>query len=98
MDLSFYKYTPQNILAQVDGLTRDKLTYFVPAGYVSPERVTRGTLRYAVHSERDLWILRRAWPYIHEQDMRTRAAFERAEKDYTQLELEFEAKKSSVNA
>lgn len=69
------------ILERVDGLTHDKLTYFVRAGYIKPKKIKRGTLNYNNFSERDSELIRRAWEYIKTYDMRTRSAFMRAEAD-----------------
>lgn len=67
------------ILAKVDGLTHDKLTYFVRAGYLQPKKVRRGSLDYNDFSDRDLQLVTRAWGYIQEFDMKTKSAFQRAE-------------------
>ena len=67
------------ILEKVDGLTHDKLTYFVRAGYLQPKKVKRGTLDYNEFSEKDLKLIARAWDYIQEYDMKTKSAFNRAE-------------------
>lgn len=69
------------IIEKIDGLSRDRLTYFVRAGYVSPKKVKRGSLYFNQFSERDLSLISRAWDYIYKHDMRTRAAFERAERE-----------------
>ena len=69
------------ILEQVDGLTHDKLIYFVRAGYINPNKIKRGSLYYNDFSGRDLSLIRRAWDYIKTYDMKTRAALERAEAD-----------------
>ena len=83
-----------DIIEQVEGLTHDKLTYFVRAGYVNPQKIKRGTLNYNDFSQRDLEIIKRAWGYISTYDMKTRSAFERASKDYKndQMPLPFESK------
>ena len=75
------------ILEQVDGLTHDKLTYFVRAGYLSPKKIKRGTLNYNEFSERDLQLVTRAWDYIKAYDMRTRSAFERSETELADPQL-----------
>ena len=67
------------ILEQVDGLTHDKLTYFVRAGYLHPKKIQRGTLNYNDFSERDLQLVIRAWDFIQTYDMKTKSAFMRAE-------------------
>ena len=74
------------ILDKVKGLTRDKLAYFVNAGYVKPKKVKRGTLYYNQFSEKDFLIIKCAWKYI-KKHMRVRSAFERAVKEYEQGKL-----------
>jgi hypothetical protein len=69
------------ILHQVHGLTRDKLTYFVRAGYLTPNKVERGSLDYNEFSDDDLFLVKRAWEYITTYDMKTKAAFKRAENE-----------------
>jgi DNA-binding transcriptional MerR regulator len=79
------------IMQQVEGLTLDKLTYFVRAGYVKPEKIKRGSLYYNDFSQRHLEIIKRAWKHISTFDMKTRSAFERAKKEIkdTQIRLPF---------
>jgi len=79
--------TAGDIIEKVDGLTRDKLTYFVRAGYIKPKKVKRGTLYYNQFSQKDLFLVGHAWKYISQNDMRTRAAFERAEREYADPQL-----------
>ncbi|MFQ5906943.1 MAG: hypothetical protein ACE5JA_10295 [bacterium] len=73
----------------VSGLTRDKLSYFVRAGYVSPTKVKRGTLDQNLFSERDVFLIKRAWEYMSRYETRPKAAFERAALDYPQMGLNF---------
>ena len=76
------------IIAQVNnGLTHDRLTYFVRVGYVKPKKVKRGTLYYNEFSQRDFEIIRRAWEYISKFDVRVRAAFERARRENSDPQL-----------
>lgn len=77
------------IIGQVNGLTHDRLTYFVRAGYVKPRKFKRGTLYYNEFTKRDFEIIKRAWEFIITYDMKTRSAFERAkrEQDNTQAKL-----------
>ncbi len=75
------------IIEQVEGLTHDKLTYFVRAGYVKPEKIKRGSLNYNEFSRKDLEIIKGAWEYITTYDMKTRSAFERATRDYENPQL-----------
>ncbi len=67
------------ILDHVDGLTHDKLTYFVRAGYLRPKKIQRGSLNYNDFTERDLQLVLCAWDYIQTYDMKTKSAFKRAE-------------------
>lgn len=43
------------ILQQVDGLTHDKLTYLLRAGYIKPKKIKRGSLYYNNFSEGDFF-------------------------------------------
>jgi hypothetical protein len=84
--------TPREVLREVgNGLTRDKLTYFVRAGYIKPRKVKRKTLWYSLFTEKDKLIIKTAWDYIAEYDMRVNAAFKRAEHEYNQFKLDFQA-------
>lgn len=82
------------ILAQVERLTHDKLTYFVRVGYIKPKKVKHGTLYYNEFSQQDLEIIKRAWEYITISDMRVRAAFEKARKEVEDLQLRLPLKAS----
>jgi len=82
------------ILAQVERLTHDKLTYFVRVGYIMPKKVKHGTLYYNEFSQQDLEIIKRAWEYITISDMRVRAAFEKARKEVEDLQLRLPLKAS----
>jgi len=79
--------TAGDILERVEGLSRDKLTYFVRADYVKPHKVKKRSLYYNEFSEKDFFLIKRAWEYITKYDMRTRAAFERAEREYADPQL-----------
>ena len=81
--------TAGEILEQVDGLTHDKLTYFVRAGYLNPKKIKRGSLNYNDFSDNDLFLVKCAWNYIKTYDMRTKSAFERAEADYADPQVSF---------
>ena len=67
------------ILEKVGGLTHDKLTYFVRAGYLRPKKIKRGTLNYNNFSKKDFELVTRAWDYIKTYDMKTKSAFQRAQ-------------------
>jgi DNA-binding transcriptional MerR regulator len=82
-------YTPGEVIKRVGkGLTRDKLAYFVREGYLQPQTERRGEQTYKFYRESDLWILNRAMTYIEKYQTRPRAAFEKARKEYEQVELE----------
>ncbi len=82
-------YTPGEVIKRVGkGLTRDKLAYFVREGYLQPQTEQRGEQTYKFYRESDLWILNRAMTYIEKYQTRPRAAFEKARKEYEQVELE----------
>jgi hypothetical protein len=69
------------ILKRVKGLTYDKLTYFVRAGYVTPKKIKKESLYYNDFSEEDIQLIKRAWRLISHHNMRTRAAFKMAGKE-----------------
>lgn len=69
-----------DILKNINGLTHDKLTYFVRCGYVNPVKIRRGSLDYNQFSDDDLELIRGAWHFIRKYDMKTKSAFERARK------------------
>lgn len=81
--------TAGNVLKLVNGLTRDKLSYFVRAGYVTPKKIKRGSLDQNLFSERDVFLIKRAWEYISRYETRPKAAFEKAALDYPQMGLDF---------
>jgi len=68
------------VLKRVDGLTYDKLSYFVRAGYVRPKKIKKRSLYYNDFSEEDLELIRPAWEFISGHGLRTKAAFERVRK------------------
>ena len=77
------------VLQQVDGLTQDKLTYFVRAGYLQPKKIKRGSLNYNDFSDMDLQLVTVAWDYIKAFGTKTSIAFEkaRAEVEDPQIKL-----------
>jgi len=81
--------TAGDVLKLVSGLTRDKLSYFVRAGYVSPKKVKRGSLDQNLFSERDVFLIKRAWEYMSRYETHPKAAFERAALDYPQMGFNF---------
>lgn len=77
------------MLEKVDGLTHDKLTYFVRAGYLKPKKIKRGSLHYNEFSDKDLQLVKVAWDYIKAYGTKTSIAFEKAkaETDDPQMKL-----------
>jgi hypothetical protein len=75
------------VIQEVGGLTHDRLTYFVRAGYVRPRKTKRGSLYYNNFSRKDVEIIKTAWHYISTFDMKTRSAFERAKREYEEPQL-----------
>ncbi|MBN2514448.1 MAG: hypothetical protein JXC33_00275 [Deltaproteobacteria bacterium] len=73
--------TAGEIIENIEGLSRDRLTYSVRAGCVNPKKIKRRSLYFNEFSERDLSLIGRAWEYIYKHDMRTGAAFKRAERE-----------------
>jgi hypothetical protein len=70
------------VLKRVEGLTYDRLTYFVRAGYVRPRRIKTQSLYYNDFSPEDVELIKRAWDLISKHDLRIKAAFQKArEKD-----------------
>jgi len=53
--------TAGEIIQEVAGLTHDKLTYFVRAGYLKPKKFKRGSLNYNNFSDTDLFLVKIAW-------------------------------------
>jgi hypothetical protein len=77
------------IIEKVKGLTHDKLTYFVRAGYINPQKIKKGSLFYNEFSEKDFFLVSHAWNYIQTYDMKTRAAFERAQAEFVNPQMSF---------
>ncbi len=73
--------TSGEILNEVEGLTHDKLTYFVRADYLKPNKIKRGSLNYNDFSETDLFLLKRAWELIRTFGTKTSFAFEKANEE-----------------
>ena len=66
------------VLKRVEGLTYDRLKYFVRAGYVMPKKIRKKSLYYNDFSEADVELIKRACELASRYDVRTKAAFERA--------------------
>lgn len=75
------------ILQEIDGLTQDKLTYFVRAGYINPKKIRRGSLNYNVFSDNDLSLVKRAWDYIKKYGTKTSIAFEKARNELSDPQM-----------
>ena len=70
------------VLKKVEGLTYDRLTYFVRAGYVRPRKIRSQSLYFNDFSAEDVELIKRAWELISKHDLRINVAFQRArEKD-----------------
>ena len=81
------------VLKRVNGLTYDRLSYFVRAGYINPKKVKKESLYYNDFSEEDVDLIKRAWNLISRHNLRTRIAFKRArhESEGPQLSLDLKA-------
>ena len=67
-----------SVLKRVDGLTYDKLIYFVHAGYIEPKKIKRQSLYHNDFSEEDVELIKYAWELISKHGLRPRVAFKRA--------------------
>jgi hypothetical protein len=87
------------VLKQINGLTYDKLAYFVRSGYVVPRKAKKGNLYYNDFSEEDIALIERAWTLISSHTMRARAAFARAKEHgkATQLSLDLREKSTTLD-
>jgi DNA-binding transcriptional MerR regulator len=75
------------VLKRVEGLTYDRLTYFVRAGYVRPRRIKSQSLYYNDFSPEDVELIKRAWELISKHDLRIKSAFQRAREKGKGLQL-----------
>jgi len=75
------------VLKRVEGLTYDRLTYFVRAGYVRPRRIKSQSLYYNDFSTEDVELIKRAWELISKHDLRIKVAFQRAREKGKGLQL-----------
>ena len=66
------------VLKRVEGLSYNRLTYFVHAGYVRPRRIKTQSLYYNDFSTEDVELIKRAWELICKHDLRIKVAFQRA--------------------
>jgi DNA-binding transcriptional MerR regulator len=67
------------VLKRVEGLSYDRLTYFVRAGYVKPRRIKTQSLYYNDFSPEDVELIKRAWELISKHDVRIKVAFQKAQ-------------------
>ena len=75
------------VLKRVDGLTYERLTYFVRAGYVRPRRIKTQSLYYNDFSPKDVELIKRAWELISKHDLLIKTAFQRAQEKGKGLQL-----------
>ena len=75
------------VLKRVEGLSYDRLTYFVRAGYVKPRRIKTQSLYYNDFSPEDVELIKRAWELISKHDLRIKVAFQRAQKKGKDVQL-----------
>ena len=75
------------VLKRVEGLTYDKLAYFVRAGYVKPRKIKTQTLYYNDFSEEDVKVIKRAWELISKHKVKRKTAFERARQRGEDIQL-----------
>jgi len=64
----------------VEGLTYDKLIYFVRAGYIRLKKIKKQSLYYNDFPKEDVELIKRAWEFISKHDLKPSARFERASK------------------
>ncbi len=76
-----------SVLKIVDGLTYDKLIYFVRAGYVKPKKIKRQSLYHNDFSEEDVELIKYAWKLISNHDLRPCVAFKRVFRKGKDLQL-----------
>lgn len=76
------------VLKAIPGLTREKLDYYVRQDYLHPQKIKHGSIKQKDFSEKDLHLLSIAWRYIS-NGMFPRLAFEKAEKENKQSQLDF---------
>jgi meiotically up-regulated gene 157 (Mug157) protein len=75
------------VLKRVDGLTYDRLTYFVRAGYVKPRKIKSQSLYYNDFSEEDVVLIERAWELISKHKVKIKTAFQRARERGEDIQL-----------
>jgi len=55
--------------------------------YPNPKKIKKGSLNYNKFSGKDLFLVKRAWEYIKTYDMKTKAAFKRAENEFNDPQM-----------
>lgn len=78
---------PQEVIENIPGLTREKLSYYVNKGYINPEKEKRGSNYFNVFSKEDFLVIKRAFSYIKQFGSQPRIAFEKARKDLKEPNL-----------
>ena len=86
------------VLKRVNGLTYNKLLYFVRAGYLEPKKVKKKSLYYNDFSEEDVELIQRVWTFISKYHVGVRAAFERVRDEEKELQLRLNLKIRSNNS
>ena len=86
------------VLKRVDGLTYDKLIYFVRAGYVKPRKLKSQSLYYNDFSEEDVEVIKRSWELIFSHKVKIKTAFERAREKGEGIQLALDLRTSSKNS
>jgi len=76
-----------SVLKRVNGLTYDKLIYFVRAGYIRPKKIKKQSLYYNDFSEEDVELIKHAWELISTHDLKPCVAFKRAWEKGKDLQL-----------
>ena len=79
--------TPKEIIDNIPGLTRDQLSYFAKMGYIVPVKSKRGKNEYSEFSNKDFLVIKKAYYYIKSFGTKPQTAFEKAEIEYLQTEL-----------
>ena len=86
------------VLKRVDGLTYDKLTYFVRTGYVNPRKIKSQSLYYNDFSDEDVELIKRAWELISKHKLKIKTAFERASEKAEDIQLTLNLRTPSKNS
>jgi len=68
------------VLKLIDGLTKDRLSYFVRAGYVKPKKIEVDNFRFNDFSEEDVELIKRVQKLDFKSEVRRQKTLERAKK------------------